>query len=241
MISPQLKQRFYGDPKYNGTVLFYRWLREQAAPGHGVLNLGAGPTPDLPLRTLKGEVAEVIGADVDAVVFENTAVDRAILVENGRMDLPPESIDLAYSDYVLEHVERPQEFLAEVFRVLKPASSFIFRTPNIGHYVSLISLLTPHSLHKIIAKPARGLSEDAQAPWPTYYRMNSRSKLRRLAQEAGFSDVELRMVEANPSYLEFHAVPFLMGVAYERLVNSHPRLSGLRANIFGRFVKGAAA
>jgi SAM-dependent methyltransferase len=241
MVSPQLKQRFYGDPKYDATALFYRWLREQAAPDHRVLNLGAGPTPDLPLRSLKGEVAEVIGADVDSEVFENTALDRAVLIEDGWIDLAPASIDLAYSDYVLEHVEGPQEFLAEVFRVLKPGGSFLFRTPNIGHYVSLISLLTPHSLHKIISNPVRGLSKNAHDPWPTVYRMNSRSKLRRLAREAGFSDVELRMVEANPSYLEFHAVPFLLGVAYERLVNSHPRLSGLRANIFGRFVKGAAA
>ncbi len=55
----------------------------------------------------------MIGADGDPVVFENTAVDRLILVDDGRMDLAPASIDLACSDYVLEHVERPQEFLAE--------------------------------------------------------------------------------------------------------------------------------
>jgi SAM-dependent methyltransferase len=241
MISPRLKQRFYGDVKYNGTEVFYRWLREQTAPAHRVLNLGAGPTPDLPVRSLRGEVAEVIGADVDPVVFENSAVDRAILIKDGQMALSTASIDLAYSDYVLEHVERPKEFLAEVLRVLKPGGSFLFRTPNIVHYVGLISLLTPHSVHKLIANPVRGLCKDAHDPWPTFYRMNSRPKLRRLAREAGFTGVELRMIEANPSYLEFHPVPFLLGVAYERVVNSHPWLSGLRANIFGRFLKSEAA
>ncbi len=46
--------------------------------------------------------------------------------------------------------------------------------------------------------------------------------------------------EVNSPYPEFHTVPFLMGVSYERPVNSHP-LSGLPDNVLGQFAKGAAA
>ena len=42
------------------------------------------------------------------------------------------------------------------------------------------------------------------------------------------------MFEADPSYLMFHAVPFALGLAYERMANSSDRLAPLRANIFGR-------
>jgi hypothetical protein len=45
------------------------------------------------------------------------------------------------------------------------------------------------------------------------------------------------MVEAEPVYLRFFAPLFLLGVAYERLVNRFAPLAGLRANIFGRFRK----
>jgi hypothetical protein len=45
------------------------------------------------------------------------------------------------------------------------------------------------------------------------------------------------MVECQPSYLIFHTIPFLIGVAYERFVNSSEAFSGLRANIFGQLSK----
>jgi hypothetical protein len=41
----------------------------------------------------------------------------------------------------------------------------------------------------------------------------------------------------EPSYLRFNALPFLLGIAYERAVNNVGVLSGLRSNIFGRLVK----
>jgi SAM-dependent methyltransferase len=233
-----LKDRFYSDTRYNGTILFYHWLREHAMRDYRVLNLGAGPTPDQPLRSLKGEVAEVVGADLSPEVLENTELDRAIIIRDGRIDIETASFDLIYSDYVLEHIEEPKGFLTEVYRLLKPGCSFFFRTPNIFHYVGLVSACTPHSLHEFVANPVRGLAKDAHKPWPTYYRMNRRSRLERLALEAGFAEIELRMIEPNPSYLEFHVIPFMFGVAYERFVNSHPAFSGLRSNILGRFNKG---
>jgi ubiquinone/menaquinone biosynthesis C-methylase UbiE len=146
---------------------------------------------------------------------------------------PDENFDLAFSDYVFEHVEHPIPFLSEVHRVLKPGASYFFRTPNIYHYVALISYVAPHSIHELVANRVRELPEDAHAPWQTFYRLNSRSAIRRAAEKVGFAGIEMKMVECQPSYLTFHALPFMVGVAYERLVNRTERLAGLRANIFG--------
>ncbi len=109
-----------------------------------------------------------------------------------------------------------------------------FRTPTRWHYVSIVSSLTPHWFHLRVANRVRGLSKETHDPWNTYYRMNSAHMLRRQARRTGFGAVEFRFVEAEPSYLQFHAVPFLAGVAYERLVNRFASLAPLRANIFGR-------
>ena len=138
---------------------------------------------------------------------------------------------------MLEHVEKPNEFLAEVHRVLKPCSSYFSRTPNKYHYVVFISLFNPHWFHELVANPARGMSEEAHEPWPTLYYLNTRSAFRRAANKAGFRKVKLEMVEGHPSYLVFHTLPFLVGVAYERIVNSTEALSGIRANIFGQYIK----
>ena len=147
------------------------------------------------------------------------------------------SFDLAYADYVLEHVEHPVPFLSEVKRVLKPGAAFFFRTPNIWHYVALISASTPHWVHRLIANPVRGMRRGAHEPYPTHYRLNSKKAIVEISDAAGFSISELRFFEGQPSYLMFNSVAFLLGVAYERIVNSGDWLAFLRANIFGKLVK----
>jgi hypothetical protein len=63
--------------------------------------------------------------------------------------------------------------------------------------------------------------------------MNTRGRLLRVARRPGLQAAELRMVKAQPSYLLFHPVPFMCGVAYERRVDATALLAGLRGNIFG--------
>ena len=139
-------------------------------------------------------------------------------------------------DYVFKMID---EWMSEVYRVLKPGASFFFRTPNKHHYVSIIGRVTPQWFHDLIANRARGLSETAHKPYPTFYRLNSKKDIIKHSRSAGFRKINLRFVEAEPSYLMFHPVPFLMGVIYERIVNNADSLSGVRANIFGRLEKNS--
>ena len=240
MISASLYRRFYGEPgnpRYDGTLVFYADIRRHIGADSIVLNLGAGPATNDPPRILKGEAARVVGADIDPVVLNNNELDEAVVTDGRKLPFADSSFDLVVSDYVLEHVEHPAAFLAEVHRVLKPGGSFFFRTPNLFHYVALISRATPHWVHAMLANRMRNLPADAHEPWPTFYRMNTRRALSRLARQAGFQEAELQMIECEPMYLTFHALPFLAGVAYERIVNSSDLFAGWRANIFGRLVK----
>ena len=237
IISERLHDRFYSGPRYDGTLLFYDWVREHASAETRLLNMGAGPPTRNPTRIFKGTVAEVVGADVDKCVFGNDELDRAVLIQNGRLPLSDETFDLALSDYVLEHVENPAQFLAEVYRVLKPGGHFFFRTPNIYHYVALVSAATPHWFHGLVANRARANELGSQEPWPTCYKLNSRRAITAAARTAGFRVIELRLVEMEPSYLRFHALAFFAGVCYERIVNSHKIFAGLRANYFGCLTK----
>ncbi len=237
MVSKRLFERFYPSDRADGTVLFYDWVREHTTPETRLLNLGAGPATGTRIRTFKGEVAHVIGADIDPIVFDNDELDEAVLIENDLIPLDDECVDMIVSDYTFEHVQRPEAFLAESARVLRPGGSLFFRTPSKHHYVAMIARMTPHWFHKLVANRARGFDPEAHEPWPTVYALNSRSGIRRLARSAGFSSTELRHCEAEPSYLMFATVPFLVGVAYERTVNSSDVFEPLRANIFGRLVK----
>jgi SAM-dependent methyltransferase len=237
MISPRLFERFYPDDSHDGTVSFYGWVRRYTAPTTRMLNLGAGPPTRQPLRVFKGEIARVVGADIDPLVLENDELDDAVVIRDGRLPLPENSFDVIVSDYTLEHVEDPSFFMAEARRVLRPGGSFFFRTPNRRHYVATISRLTPHWFHRLVANRARNLPTDTHEPWPTFYRLNTVSDVERIATAASFRDTELRMCESEPSYLVFATLPFLGGVAWERLVNRFEALGPFRANIFGRLEK----
>jgi SAM-dependent methyltransferase len=240
MISSQLFKKYYPDVSWSGTLIFYGWLRSFILPEFVVLNIGAGPTADdqHKIKSLKGEVQKVVGADIDPVVLDNEDMDESFLIENDTLPFPNNTFDMAWADYVLEHVEKPEVFFCEIYRVLKPGASFFFRTPNKYHYVSLIGWLTPHWFHELVAnRLGVGLSDAIHKPYPTYYKLNSKGDIAKYSKSTGFQEIELRFVEAEPSYLTFHSIPFLAGVMYERMVNRFEGLSGIRANTFGRLKK----
>jgi SAM-dependent methyltransferase len=239
MVSQEIFRRFYPDESKNGAVAFYSWMRQFTNPQTVMVNVGAGP-PAIrdPIRVFRGELARVIGVDIDPEVKNNMELDAAHCIsEDGLLPFADETFDIALADWVMEHVKRPSLLLKEVRRVLRKGGSFFFRTPNKYHYVPLIARSTPHWFHKLVANRARGYPPGEHEPWPTYYRLNSRREVEAEARKAGFERVELRTWEYEPAYLRFNVVPFVVGVAYERLVNHYHILSPLRASILARLIK----
>lgn len=221
----------------DGTQPFYDWLLNGIPSNGQVLNVGAGPTPET-FRQIRGRVGRLIGVDFDPSVLTNTDLDDAYVTNGIVMPFPDATFDAAYSDWTLEHVERPVDFLREVHRVLKPRACFWSRTTNRLHYVTTISAYTPAWFHHLIANRVRRLPPGTHTPWPTRYRMNTAGRLVRAARRAGFDEVEVRAVESEPAYLMFHPAAFLIGVAYERLVNSRDWLSPFRSTLLVRMRRG---
>jgi hypothetical protein len=126
----------------------------------------------------------------------------------------------------------PRTTAKEVYRVLRPNGRLLFRTGNLFHYSYAIASLTPHRFHKILLS---GYIE--QDPYPTYYRMNTTRAVRRVMKDIGYCEDELTMMEPDPAYVCMSRPTFLVGVAYERLVNHFGMFKSMRANILGCFRK----
>lgn len=176
----------------------------------------------------------LIGVDIATGIAENAWVGYKVRSDLYQLPLPGNSVDLVIMRYVMEHLERPVEALREVVRVLRPGGKLVLLTPNRRHYVCLVARLTPHWLHRwFLARHGR-FDEDVS---PTRYRANTPRHLREVASRAGFRITELELYEAQPGYLGWFWPVFMLGVAYERLVNRFECLAGLRVSMLATFEK----
>lgn len=215
----------------DGTTEFHELCAAHMPPEAAVLEIGPGPSNPTS-RFLARHASRLDGLDVDAEATENDALTSVHIDPQGVSPADDDTYDTAVSNFVVEHVQDPRAHLEEIRRVLKPGGRYIFRTPNLYHYVAGVSALTPQWFHRLVANRLRGLPANAHEPWPTTYSMNTRRAVRDHARRAGFTIDHLEAVEKEPSYLAIARPLFLAGVAYERVVNAHPGLSDLRSTLF---------
>ena len=137
------------------------------------------------------------------------------------------SFDLVTANMVVEHLDNPAGQFAEVNRVLKPGGRFIFHTPNLHGYFSLMRRLVPNWLNKKLAKLVDGT--DAEDIFPVQYKANTRKEIDELANAVGFNVVQRRMVVTDAI---FSSVPPIMifELLWIRTLMTEP-LKPLRTNI----------
>jgi SAM-dependent methyltransferase len=231
------KYYFHRPDFIDGTTQFHSLLRQYIRPAAVILEIGPGPLN--PTSDFLSSLGTVTGVDISDELYGNPALSSARTFDGVHLPFAGGSFDACISNYVLEHVAEPEVHFAEVARVLRPGGLYIFRTPNLWHYVSIGSRILPHVMHLRLANRLRGLHADTHDPYPTFYRCNRRNRIRALCESAGLEVVRLDAVEKEPSYGRLHRLLFYPMMAYERLVNSSPALSRFRANFFGVVQKPA--
>ncbi len=230
-------RRIYYDSRpgwIDGTTEFRRMIEERLQTGGRVLDVGAGAGGSLHLD-LRAPGRRVVGIDLAPEVLHNPHLDEARCCDAAQLPFGNEEFDLAFSDYVFEHLSDPTAVVHEIRRVLKPGGSVLLRTPNKWHYVPILARLVPNAAHGGLLQRCTGRRADDV--FPKFYRCNTGSALRRLFEQAGFITESLRYVEKEPAYLVRYAPLYRVGVAYERLVNSASWLRNLRSNLFAAFRK----
>lgn len=217
IVTRWMDRTFYPSFQNNWDNDIFRNLVERVIERDSVLlDAGAGRGA-LPQMNFKGKVAKTVGVDPSKEVLNNPFLDEAHVGFCDSMPfLASDSIDIAVSNNVLEHVENPEPFLKEIRRVLRPGGKYIVKTPNVYHYMPTISRFTPHWFHTFYNGLRGTAKEDL---FPTRYKINSSSALHKYAEKVGFKVVDLTMVEGRPEYLRIFSPFYLIGLLYERLVN----------------------
>lgn len=229
---------YYSRPGYiGGTTVFHRFCQQRIPAGSTILEVGAGPTNST--SALLSSMGPTTGVDISTEVFGNKHLTDAKVYDGRRLPFADGSFDACVSDFVLEHVEYPQEHFAEIGRVLKPGGVYCLRTPNLCHYVTIGSRMLPHRYHLKFANQMRGRGSEAHDPYPTFYRANTVSSIRRLCGGGPLQVATVQMMEKEPSYGAGSPALFFPMMAYERMVNGVPGLSNFRVTIIAALTKGS--
>lgn len=213
--------------------LFRERILAYLRPDSVILDLGAGGGIVSQMHFL-GLVAQVCGVDLDPRVVDNPMLNEGRVADAGKIPYEDGRFDMVFSDNVLEHLDEPLQVFREVARVLKPGGVFLFKTPNKWHYMPTIARMTPHGFHQYVNR-LRGRAE--VDTFPTRYRANTHSDIKRLAREAGLLLEGVELIEGRPEYLRMTWPTYLVGVAYEKIVNSNELFAPIRILLVGKLRK----
>lgn len=229
---------FGGYTEHDGTVKFYTRVRSLINDNSLIVDWGCGrgaDTTDFPtlyrskLKSLGADNVKVVGVDIDPAASANPSLDAFFLLVEGRCpDIAPQSVDIIVCDFVLEHVDCPSVFVAEIGRVLKPGGFFCARTTNKWGYVAVASKLIPHALHSrvlSVVQPQR----KAEDVFPAHYRINTQSDVKRLFTHDFDHCVQYEFAE--PAYFGAGPVGLILGRALHALL---PRFFAPSINVFLR-------
>jgi SAM-dependent methyltransferase len=143
-----------------------------------------------PQQTAAFGGSTLIGIDVDMAIREHPLLKARAFALADDLPFRNESFDLVSANMVMEHVRNPARVLSEVHRVLKPGGMFVFHTPNYMYYPVMASSVVPQKVkERLIWLIERRHESDV---FPTAYRINTGSTIRKLALQTGFTVSELQ-------------------------------------------------
>ncbi len=168
IIAPSLE--YHGD-------IYENCLWKFCTGGGAWLDLGCGarllsPWSRYDEHELTGRYGCFVGIDYDMDSLRRNGT-MASLVRGDISHLPfhDETFDVVTANMVFEHLDKPDEQLAEIHRILKRGGLLILATPNANGYVVAMARLFSDGIKKFLARTIEGRTE--KDVFPTHYRMNT--------------------------------------------------------------------
>lgn len=209
----------------DATQRYKERLAHLVKPGMRILHAGCGWDKKDVSRPYANS-CEVVGVDLDprvASMFHS----EFHLGSLASMPFEPDSFDLIFCEYVVEHLEDPAGAFREMRRVLKPGGRILLLTPNLYSYKVLAAACTPHRFHVWMGRIRYGRGQEADM-YPTVYRCNTAARFERLTREAGLEVVAIDLVTNGPTWFEKFPVLFAMFDAFHRAIARWHALRHLR-------------
>jgi SAM-dependent methyltransferase len=215
--------RFFPGEEDDAYLAYHRLLSARLPVQGRVLDLGCGDHQML--ARYRSADREIWGTDFQRHPRLTTPDWFRQLPATGTIPFPDSAFDVVACSWVLEHVAAPQQFLAEVRRVLRPGGWFIALTINGTHYATWIRRAfawLPHRVaQRVVFRLYRRPDEDT---FPTCYRLNTTRQLERASRQTGLELAQVQRV-ANQGYFAFSRPLWRLAVVADRYLDRiHPAL-----------------
>jgi SAM-dependent methyltransferase len=147
-------------------------------------------------RQLVNRCKVLVGIDYDLPSLEQHPTLRwKVRGDVTKLPFRDASFDLVTANMVVEHLDRPELQFREISRLLKPRGLFLFHTPNAHGYGVVVGRLLPDALKRRLALLLQGRKQEDV--FETYYRANTESEIRALAQASGFTVAAVELFVAD--------------------------------------------
>jgi len=228
-----------------GNIVSYQELIYQALEGlalfsHSgkILGLEAGCGHRSPLAKAVDDFpsleAHIVGLDLNEKDLKfNPRLDSRIKGTLFFLPFKDHSFQVINCRFIFEHLENPEQVLAEFFRVLKPGGFLVFWTVNKWNYSMIFSRLTPHWFHNLFRRLSFGARKDNV---PAYYRLNTVKELEASFERHGFEKIKIFYRGGAYLYLQFTNLTYFFGLVLNLIAQS-PVFKKWQLFIFGIFQK----
>ena len=159
-------------------------------PSSRALHFGSGRDKHGLAGALSGEVVSV---DADATGLSRNATGLRVLGDGHRLPFADDAFDLAFSEFVFEHLPDPVAALAEIDRVVAPGGQVVVLVPNPRHYYARVADRTPFRFHTFVHRLQGKASPEIDA-FPTLYRWGRYEEV----VEPGIDGWRLRTLQGFP-------------------------------------------
>jgi 2-polyprenyl-3-methyl-5-hydroxy-6-metoxy-1,4-benzoquinol methylase len=187
-----------------------------------LLEAGCGSSSHVEFKA----AVDTVGIDISKEQLDrNALMKEKILGDIQDYPLPRDEFDVVVCWWVLEHVPRPNDALANMFGSVKPDGLVVLAVPNLLSYKGIITKFTPLWFHRLYSYAMRWRSH----PFPTYLRAAIMPKnMIRLSQQSGFSPIYFKLIEGETLIGRVRAWSRLIDLAFSAAT------SALHAISFGK-------
>jgi SAM-dependent methyltransferase len=185
-------------------TIYRERLDRHLAGARRAVHLGAGARHPSKVTSADLSRLELLAVDVSVSSLLRNAYPARVAAWGHRIPLRSETVDVIFSEYLMEHVADPAATLREAHRVLRPGGTLLWLAPNLWSYQGVLTRLTPFRVHRWVNRALEPVTSRTAARdvFPTYFRINSIPRIRRSLAEAGFRLDEIYTASGLPHYTQ---------------------------------------